>query len=63
MTRHLAVLCEYIEKGDNVAGKMQETPDFLFNAGFCENMSAMTRNWKSLMLVDFSNLAHAGGDG
>ncbi|EGX91384.1 hypothetical protein CCM_05542 [Cordyceps militaris CM01] len=60
---YLAVVYEYIEEGDNVAETMQQTIDFLHDAGFHYTICAMARNWKSSMLVDFSDIIHVGGNG
>ncbi|KAM3536566.1 hypothetical protein MY4038_000021 [Beauveria bassiana] len=60
---YLAIVYEYIEEADNVAERMQETIDFLHDAGFHFCLTSMLRNWKNSMLVDFSDIIHVGGNG
>ncbi|KAF1732024.1 hypothetical protein CRV24_008217 [Beauveria bassiana] len=60
---YLAIVYEYIEESENVAETMQETINFLHNAGFHFCLSSMLRNWKNSMLVDHSDIIHVGGNG
>ncbi|OAA48121.1 hypothetical protein BBO_02390 [Beauveria brongniartii RCEF 3172] len=60
---YLAIVYKYIEEGDHVAETMQETIDFLHDAGFHFCLTSMLRNWKNSMLVDQSDMIHVGGNG
>lgn len=60
---YLAMVYEYIEDGENIPEKMQETIDFLHDTGFHYTICTMLRNWKNSMLIDFSDIIHVGGNG
>jgi hypothetical protein len=53
---HTAIVYEYIEEGPNDPDKISDFINFMHLAGFSAS-SSYCRNWKSSMLVDFSDFS------
>ncbi|KAF5621355.1 uncharacterized protein FTJAE_11326 [Fusarium tjaetaba] len=59
----LRVVYEYVEEGENHPDVVEEADKFFWLAGFSHSSSPAARNWKSGVLVDLSDIVHAGGYG
>ncbi|KAF5619782.1 hypothetical protein F52700_11610 [Fusarium sp. NRRL 52700] len=59
----LQLVYEYVEEGENHPDVVEQVDKFLWLAGFSHSSSPAARNWKSGVLVDLSDIIHAGGYG
>ena len=59
----MAIVCEYVEEGENDPVTMQEGVDFFWLTGFSRTHSPLAGNWKSGVLVDFSDIVSPYGYG
>jgi hypothetical protein len=60
--QHFAMVYEYIPEGDNNTGQMQQVLDFLWRTGFDFSQPLREENWKSGVLVDWSDFIPPMGD-
>lgn len=60
---YTAIVYEYVEEGENPPDVVEEVADFFWLAGFSHILSPAARNWKRGVLVDLSDIVHAGGYG
>ncbi|KAG5758495.1 hypothetical protein H9Q72_013371 [Fusarium xylarioides] len=60
---YTAIVYEYVEEGENRPNVVEEADKFFWLAGFSHSSSPAARNWKSGVLVDLSDIIHAGGYG
>lgn len=60
---YTAIVYEYIAQGENDTAIVEEVDRFLWLAGFGHNSSPAKRNWRGGVLVDLSDIVHAGGFG
>lgn len=60
---YTAIVYEYVEEGENRPDVVEEADRFFWLGGFSHSSSPAARNWKSGVLVDLSDIIHAGGYG
>ena len=60
---YIAILFEFIEDGRNDKDAVEKVSDFLWHAGFCLTCSPLERNWRSGVLVDWSDVVDVNGFG
>ena len=60
---YIAIVYEYVEEGRNDPAVVKGVLEFLWHAGFEATLGGGARNWKSGVLVDLSDIVHAGGYG
>ena len=60
-TDHVAIVYEYIEDGVNDRETIDNVGSFLWHTGFSHCLSPLLKNWKSSVLVDYSDIVHAEG--
>lgn len=53
---YFAIVYEYIEEGNADEGKVQAALDFYYMTGFQFTLSPLLANWKSGVLIDFSDI-------
>ncbi|KPM42258.1 hypothetical protein AK830_g4297 [Neonectria ditissima] len=58
---YIAIAYEYIEEGENRPAIVEKVTNFFCLAGFSHTNSPASRNWKSGVLVDLSDIVHPGG--
>ncbi|KAM6535425.1 hypothetical protein FALCPG4_004989 [Fusarium falciforme] len=60
---YFAILYEFVEEGENDPATVEKVDDFSWLSGFGHNSSPLEKNWKSGVLIDLSDIVHAGGFG
>jgi len=60
---YIAIVYEYIEDGETDTAVVDDVAEFLWLAGFCFCATPLARNWRSGVLVDLSDIVHAGAFG
>lgn len=60
---YIAVVYEFVEKGQNDPEVVQQVLDFLWCVGFSYTMTPKANNWESGILLDLSDIVHPGGYG
>lgn len=53
---YFAIVYEYIEERDADEGKVQAALEFYYMTGFQFTLSPLLANWKSGVLIDFSDI-------
>jgi hypothetical protein len=60
---YTAIVYEFVEEGENDPDVVQPMLDFFWRAGFSHIMTPKASNWKSGVLVDFSDVVQPNGYG
>ncbi|KAL6361454.1 hypothetical protein LRP88_04922 [Fusarium phalaenopsidis] len=60
---YFAIVFEFVEEGENDPATVEKVDEFLWLSGFGHSSSLLEKNWKSGVLIDLSDIVHAGGFG
>ncbi|KAI8722334.1 hypothetical protein NCS52_00377000 [Fusarium sp. LHS14.1] len=60
---YFAIVYEFVEEGENDPATVEKVDEFFWLSGFGHNSSPLEKNWKSGILIDLSDIVHAGGFG